>query len=100
MLLAELGEPIMSSSLLLPGETQSMTDPAEIKERLDHMVDLVIEGGNGGVEPSSVVDLTSGAPVDHAPRQGRRLGVRMNGDPTGLRIIAPFRWVLGRSCFV
>jgi len=63
MLLAELGEPIMSSSLLLPGETLSMTDPAEIKERLDHLVDLVIEGGSGGVEPSSVVDLTSGAPV-------------------------------------
>ena len=63
MLLAELGEPIMSSSLLLPGETQSMTDPTEIKERLDHLVDLVIEGGSGGVEPSSVVDLTSGAPA-------------------------------------
>jgi tRNA threonylcarbamoyl adenosine modification protein (Sua5/YciO/YrdC/YwlC family) len=63
MLLAELGEPIMSSSLLLPGETQSMTDPAEIKERLDHQVDLVIDGGNGGVEPSSVVDLTTGTPI-------------------------------------
>ena len=62
-LLAELGEPIMSSTLLLPGEAQSMTDPAEIKERLDHQVDLVIDGGSGGVEPSSVVDLTSGVPV-------------------------------------
>jgi tRNA threonylcarbamoyl adenosine modification protein (Sua5/YciO/YrdC/YwlC family) len=63
MLLAELGEPIMSSSLLLPGETESMTDPHEIKERLDHQVDLVIDGGSGGLEPSSVVDLSSGVPV-------------------------------------
>jgi tRNA threonylcarbamoyl adenosine modification protein (Sua5/YciO/YrdC/YwlC family) len=63
MLLAELGEPIMSSTLLLPGETQSLTDPAEIKERLEHQVDLVIDGGTGGIEPSSVVDLSSGAPV-------------------------------------
>ena len=46
MLLAELGEPIMSSTLLLPGETQPMTDPPEIKERLDHLVDLVIDGGS------------------------------------------------------
>ena len=69
MLLAELGEPIMSSTLLLPGEAQSMTDPAEIKARLDHQVDLVIDGGSGGVEPSSVVDLTSGVPV--VVRRGR-----------------------------
>jgi tRNA threonylcarbamoyl adenosine modification protein (Sua5/YciO/YrdC/YwlC family) len=63
MLLAELGEPIMSSTLLLPGETQSPTDPAEIKERLDHLVDVVIDGGAGGIEPSSVVDLSRGVPV-------------------------------------
>jgi len=63
MLLAELGEPIMSSTLLLPGETRAMTDPSEIKERLEHLVDLVIDGGTGGVEPSSVVDLSSGLPV-------------------------------------
>jgi tRNA threonylcarbamoyl adenosine modification protein (Sua5/YciO/YrdC/YwlC family) len=63
MLLAELGEPIMSSTLLLPGEEQPMTDPQEIQERLDHQVDLVIDGGAGGLEPSSVVDLSSGVPV-------------------------------------
>jgi tRNA threonylcarbamoyl adenosine modification protein (Sua5/YciO/YrdC/YwlC family) len=63
LLLADLGEPIMSSSLLLPGETESMTDPHEIKERLEHQVDLVIDGGAGGLEPSSVVDLSSGVPV-------------------------------------
>jgi len=63
MLLAELGEPIMSSTMLLPGETVTMTDPTEIKQRLDHLVDLVIDGGAGGVEPSSVIDLTGPTPV-------------------------------------
>jgi len=63
MLLAELGEPIMSSTLLLPGESETPTEPQEIKQQLDHLVDLVIDGGTGGIEPSSVVDLTSGVPV-------------------------------------
>jgi tRNA threonylcarbamoyl adenosine modification protein (Sua5/YciO/YrdC/YwlC family) len=62
-LLAELGEPIMSSTLLLPGDELPMTDPQEIKSRLDHDVDLVIDGGTSGVEPSSVVDLSGEAPV-------------------------------------
>jgi len=62
-LLAELGEPIMSSTLLLPGDTEPMTDPHEIKERLEHQVDLVIDGGNCGFEPSSVIDLSGPAPV-------------------------------------
>jgi tRNA threonylcarbamoyl adenosine modification protein (Sua5/YciO/YrdC/YwlC family) len=63
LLLEELGEPVMSSTLLLPGETAPMTDPHEIKERLEHLVDLVIDGGPGGFEPSSVVDLSGPAPV-------------------------------------
>jgi tRNA threonylcarbamoyl adenosine modification protein (Sua5/YciO/YrdC/YwlC family) len=63
MLLAELGEPIMSSTLLLPGDEAPMTDPHEIKDRLEHAVDLVIDGGNCGFEPSSVVDLAGEAPV-------------------------------------
>jgi tRNA threonylcarbamoyl adenosine modification protein (Sua5/YciO/YrdC/YwlC family) len=63
MLLAELGEPIMSSTLLLPGDTEPMTDPHEIKERLEHQVDLVIDGGHCGFEPSSVIDLSGPAPV-------------------------------------
>ena len=63
MLLAELGEPIMSSTLLLPGESAPMTDPQEIKDRLEHAVDLVIDGGPGGFEASSIVDLSGPAPV-------------------------------------
>ena len=63
MLLAELGEPIMSSTLMLPGESAPMTDPQEIKERLEHAVDLVIDGGPGGFEASSIVDLSGPAPL-------------------------------------
>ena len=63
MLLAELGEPIMSSTLMLPGEPTPMTDPLEIKERLEHAVDVVIDGGPCGFEPSSVVDLSGLVPV-------------------------------------
>jgi tRNA threonylcarbamoyl adenosine modification protein (Sua5/YciO/YrdC/YwlC family) len=63
MLLAELGEPIMSSTLLLPGDEMPITDPQEVKERLGHLVDLVIDGGQGGFEPSSVVDLSGEVPV-------------------------------------
>jgi tRNA threonylcarbamoyl adenosine modification protein (Sua5/YciO/YrdC/YwlC family) len=62
-LLAELGEPVMSSTLLLPGEEVPMTDPHEIRERLEHVVDLVVDGGAGGHTPSSVVDLSGAAPV-------------------------------------
>ncbi len=69
MLLAELGEPIMSSTLTLPGEESPLTDPEDIRERLGHEVDLVIDGGVGGFEPSSVIDLTGPTPV--VVRRGR-----------------------------
>jgi len=62
-LLAELGEPMLSSSLIMPGETQPLTDTDEIRSRLEHAVDLVIEAGPCGVVPSTVVDLTGPTPV-------------------------------------
>ena len=61
-LLAELGEPILSSTLLLPGEEEPMTQGWEIKERLDHVVDAVIDSGECGSVPTTVVDLSSGEP--------------------------------------
>lgn len=61
-LLAELREPILSSTLLLPGEDVPLTDAVEIRERLEHQVDLVLDGGSCGIEPSTVVDLTGAAP--------------------------------------
>ena len=57
-LLEELGEPLMSSTLLLPEESLPMTDPEEIRDRLGKVVDLVLDGGAGGVEPTSVLDLS------------------------------------------
>jgi len=62
-LLTELGEPIMSSTLHLPGDALPMTDAREIQERLLHHVDAVIDGGNCGLDPTSVVDLEGVAPV-------------------------------------
>lgn len=62
-LLAELGEPILSSTLLLPGDELPHTDAAEIRERLERQVDLVLDGGSCGIEPSTVVDLTASEPV-------------------------------------
>jgi tRNA threonylcarbamoyl adenosine modification protein (Sua5/YciO/YrdC/YwlC family) len=58
MLLTELGEPVMSSTLLLPGEELPRTDAREIYERLDRQVDLVLDGGNCGLVPTSVIDLS------------------------------------------
>jgi tRNA threonylcarbamoyl adenosine modification protein (Sua5/YciO/YrdC/YwlC family) len=57
-LLAELGEPLVSSTLLLPGETDPLTDGWDIKERLDHVLDAVVDSGECGVEPTTVVDLS------------------------------------------
>lgn len=62
-ILDELGEPLMSSTLIMPGEDAPLTDAREIQERLYHFVDAVIDGGNGGMEPSSVVDLAGTAPI-------------------------------------
>lgn len=62
-LLEELGEPILSSTLLLDGEDVPLTEPWEIRERLEHQVDLVIDGGACGLTPSTVIDLTSDTPV-------------------------------------
>jgi tRNA threonylcarbamoyl adenosine modification protein (Sua5/YciO/YrdC/YwlC family) len=58
LLLTELGEPVMSSTLLLPGEELPRTDAKEIYERLQHSVDLVLDGGNCGLVPTSVIDLS------------------------------------------
>lgn len=61
-LLAELGGPLLSSTLLLPGDELPLTDPEDIRERLEKDVDLVIEAGFCGPEATTVIDLTSGAP--------------------------------------
>ncbi len=75
-LLAELGEPLLTTTLQMPGETEPLTDPEQIRERLGSRLDLIIDGGFGTLEPTTVIDLSNGEPV--ILREGR-------GDP------APFR---------
>ena len=62
-LLAELGEPLLSTTLLLPGADEPLNDAGEIRERLERLVDLVIDGGSCGLEPTTVIDMTHGEPV-------------------------------------
>lgn len=57
-LLAALGEPLLSSTLILPDETEPMTDGWTVKESLDHVVDVVLDSGECGAEPTTVVDFT------------------------------------------
>ncbi|MFC8718483.1 L-threonylcarbamoyladenylate synthase [Kitasatospora sp. NPDC057198] len=59
-LLAELGEPLVSSTLLLPDEEEPMTQGWEIKERLDHVLDAVVDSGDCGTVPTTVVDFSDG----------------------------------------
>lgn len=62
-LLEELNEPLLSSTLILPDGDQPLTDVDDIRERLEKLVDVVIEGGIVGLEPTTVIDLTAAAPV-------------------------------------
>jgi tRNA threonylcarbamoyl adenosine modification protein (Sua5/YciO/YrdC/YwlC family) len=61
-LLADLGEPLLSSTLLLPGHDEPMTQGWTIKEQLEHLVDAVIDSGDCGTEPTTVVDLSQDEP--------------------------------------
>ena len=61
-LLRELGEPLLSSTLLLPGHEAPLTEGWEIKEELDHVVDAVVDAGECGTEPTTVVDFSAGYP--------------------------------------
>lgn len=71
-LLAELGEPLMSATLQLPGEDWPLADAHDIRTRLEHMLDLVIDAGPCSLEPTTVVELADG--TAHVARTGR-------GDP-------------------
>jgi tRNA threonylcarbamoyl adenosine modification protein (Sua5/YciO/YrdC/YwlC family) len=61
-LLAELDEPLLSSTLLLPEEPEPLTHGWEIKERLDHVVDAVVDSGDCGTEPTTVIDFCGSEP--------------------------------------
>jgi tRNA threonylcarbamoyl adenosine modification protein (Sua5/YciO/YrdC/YwlC family) len=72
-LLAELAEPLVSSTLLLPGHEQPLTQGWEIKQHLDHDLDAVLDGGACGTQPTTVVDLSQ--PIPEILRRGA-------GDPS------------------
>lgn len=78
-LLAELGEPLMSVTLIMPGETEPLNDPYEMRQILEHQVDLIIDGGFGGMSASTVINLADGEP------QVVRVGC---GDPTPFMVEA------------
>jgi len=71
-LLEELGEPLIGTTLQLPGDDHMLSDPGEVQERLGKQVELVVDGGAGTLEPTTIVDLTGPEPV--LLREGR-------GDP-------------------
>jgi tRNA threonylcarbamoyl adenosine modification protein (Sua5/YciO/YrdC/YwlC family) len=60
-ILESLGEPIMSSTLLLPGDDIPLTDPYEIEERIGNQIDQIVAGGPVGIEPTTVIDLSGGS---------------------------------------
>ena len=62
-LLSEMNEPLLSATLTLPGETEPLSVPEEIRARLEHGIDLVIDSGACGTQPSTVIDLTGDAPL-------------------------------------
>ena len=68
-LLEQLPDPLMSVSLILPGEEMVMTDAWSIKDEIGHALDLIVDGGYGGHEPTTVIDLTEEEPV--VVRQGQ-----------------------------
>jgi tRNA threonylcarbamoyl adenosine modification protein (Sua5/YciO/YrdC/YwlC family) len=61
-LIAALGEPLLTTTLILPGEDDPLTEGWEIRDRLEHDVDLVLDGGSCGGQPTTVVDMTAGVP--------------------------------------
>jgi tRNA threonylcarbamoyl adenosine modification protein (Sua5/YciO/YrdC/YwlC family) len=71
LIMAELDEPIMTSTLLLPGDDEPLTDGAQIEERLGRQLDAVVDGGHCGIEPTTVLDLSVSPAV--VLRQGKGL---------------------------
>lgn len=68
-LLEELGQPLLGTTLILPGDSEPLTDPDEVRDQLERQIELVIDGGACSLEPTTVIDLTGDDPV--LLRQGR-----------------------------
>ena len=74
-LLDELGQPLMSCTLVMPGEEFPLTDAEDIRSQLEKQVDLIIDGGHCGVEPTTVIRLTDGVPEVRRHGKGRDHGL-------------------------
>lgn len=90
LLLQELGEPLMSSTLQLPGDEVPLTEGVQIRERLGHQLDLILDAGPCGVSPTTVIDLASSPPAIVRLGLGRwpglpSEGTAANGEPRGSR---------------
>ncbi len=68
-LLEELGQPLLGTTLILPDESEPLTDPEEVNDRIGRQIELTIDGGACSLEPTTVIDLTGDEPV--LLRQGR-----------------------------
>ncbi|HWU98112.1 MAG TPA: L-threonylcarbamoyladenylate synthase [Oxalicibacterium sp.] len=68
-LLEELAQPLLGTTLILPGDEEPLTDPEEVRDRLTKLVDLVVDGGACSLQPTTVIDMTDAEPV--LRRQGR-----------------------------
>jgi tRNA A37 threonylcarbamoyladenosine synthetase subunit TsaC/SUA5/YrdC len=80
-LLAEHGEPVLGTSLILPGEDEPISDPDDAIKKLAKRVDLVVDAGSQGFEPTTVIDMTGDAP--QVTRVGRGPIDRMTGASAG-----------------
>ena len=74
-ILDELGQPLMSTTLILPGQSLPMTEAEEIRDVLERQIDLVIDSGNCGIETTTVIDLTGDVPVLVREGMGRDHGL-------------------------
>jgi tRNA threonylcarbamoyl adenosine modification protein (Sua5/YciO/YrdC/YwlC family) len=81
MLLGQLAEPLMATTLQLPGDTEPMSDAAEIRARLQHELDLVIDSGSCGLQPTTVIDLTGKAPSVVRLGYGNPAAIGIEVDP-------------------
>jgi tRNA threonylcarbamoyl adenosine modification protein (Sua5/YciO/YrdC/YwlC family) len=75
-LLDELGQPLMSCTLIMPGEELPITDAEEARSQLEKLVDLIIDGGPCGIEPTTVIRLTEGAPEILRHGKGKDHGIQ------------------------
>ncbi len=74
-LLDELAQPLMSCTLILPGEELPVTDVDDVRSQLEKQVDLIIDGGNCGIEPTTVIGLTGDVPVLRRQGKGKEHGL-------------------------